>query len=177
MFGGYQIILSNNKNVAYRLYFPLFNNGSSAGVSLTGATWSGGGGATILQISKDGGAPATLSNVPVQIGNGWYYIDLTQTEMNADLVLLSIHNSASAGAMCNISIQTNVTFNTTGSVSASDVWAYATRTLTSGGAGSGISMDDVIENKATLPTGPLTVRQVFELIAKRLERNKNTPRL
>jgi len=40
------------------------------------------------QISKDGGAFASCSNSVSEIGSGHYKIDLTQTEMNADIISL-----------------------------------------------------------------------------------------
>ena len=40
------------------------------------------------EISKDGGAFAACSNTFSEIGNGVYNIDLTSTEMNADMVAL-----------------------------------------------------------------------------------------
>lgn len=40
------------------------------------------------QISKDGGAFSACTNAAAEIANGWYKIDLTQTEMNADVILL-----------------------------------------------------------------------------------------
>ena len=40
------------------------------------------------QISKDGGAFAACSNSVVEVGNGVYKINLTQAEMNADVITL-----------------------------------------------------------------------------------------
>jgi len=40
------------------------------------------------EISKDGGAFAACTNAASEIGNGLYKIDLTQTEMNADIIIL-----------------------------------------------------------------------------------------
>ena len=39
-------------------------------------------------ISKDGGAFGALTNAITEIGNGLYKVDLTQTEMNADVITL-----------------------------------------------------------------------------------------
>ncbi len=39
-------------------------------------------------ISKDGGAFAALTNAISEIGNGMYKVNLTQTEMNADVITL-----------------------------------------------------------------------------------------
>lgn len=46
-------------------------------------------------VSKDGGAFNACSNVAVEIGGGVYRIDLTQTEMNANIVVLRV---AASGA-------------------------------------------------------------------------------
>ncbi|GAJ14592.1 unnamed protein product [marine sediment metagenome] len=40
------------------------------------------------QISKDGGAFATCTNSVVELSNGFYKIDLTEAEMNADVIAL-----------------------------------------------------------------------------------------
>ena len=40
-------------------------------------------------ISKDGGAFAAMTNSVSEVGNGWYKIDITQPEMNADVVALT----------------------------------------------------------------------------------------
>lgn len=41
------------------------------------------------KISKDGGAFASCANAVIEIGIGFYKIDLTQTEMNADILALN----------------------------------------------------------------------------------------
>lgn len=41
------------------------------------------------QISKDGGAFANCTNAVSEVGQGWYKLDLTQSEMNADIVALN----------------------------------------------------------------------------------------
>ncbi len=40
------------------------------------------------EISKDGGAFATCTNSVVELSNGFYKIDLTEAEMDADLIAL-----------------------------------------------------------------------------------------
>jgi len=42
----------------------------------------------IAQISKDGGAFANCTNAVAEVGSGVYKINLTQAEMNADIVTL-----------------------------------------------------------------------------------------
>ena len=48
------------------------------------------------QISKDGAAFGATSNSATEIGSGWYKINLTQTEMNADTVLLRFTSAGAA---------------------------------------------------------------------------------
>lgn len=51
--------------------------------------YSGATGKTITaQISKDGGAFAACTNAPTELSGGVYVIDLTQAEMNADIIQL-----------------------------------------------------------------------------------------
>jgi len=136
------------------------------------------GAVAIVKISKDGGDFVTCTNSATVItaagdvfGTLAYQIVLTADEMNADRIVVVAEKTTSAYAITWAIIYTG---SSGGGATAQEVWEYATRTLSSSG---GISMDDVIQNKANLPSGNLTVRQVFELIAKRLERNKNVPRL
>lgn len=100
-----EIRLEANKNKTYRLHFPLFA-ANSAGLLKTNVmtSWD------TLNISKDGAAFASLANTPVSIGSGWYYIDLTATEMNAEFVTLNIagiYNVSSVSGYECIQIATN----------------------------------------------------------------------
>lgn len=45
-------------------------------------------------ISKDGEAFANCTNAVSEVGSGWYKIDLTQSEMNADIVALKFTQNA-----------------------------------------------------------------------------------
>ena len=54
---------------------PFILLSTSDGSPLTGAAPS-------VTISKDGGAFTSATNTPAEIGNGYYYIDLTGTEMS-----------------------------------------------------------------------------------------------
>jgi hypothetical protein len=56
------------------------------------------------QISKDSGAFAGCANAAAEIGNGWYVIDLTATEMNADSIILRF--SATGADDCGIAMRT-----------------------------------------------------------------------
>lgn len=106
MFGGKSIQLTNNKNIAYTLWFVLYLTDDGApSFSGFGSYWS------TLQISKDGGSFTTLTNTPVSMGNGWWYINLTANEMNADTVRISIVGAENSGgtwaSACAVEIQTH----------------------------------------------------------------------
>lgn len=57
---------------AFAFYMELTAGGAATGKTVT------------AQISKDGGVFATLAGSVTEIGSGWYEVDLTGTEMNAD---------------------------------------------------------------------------------------------
>ncbi|MEA3346965.1 MAG: hypothetical protein U9Q21_02610 [Candidatus Auribacterota bacterium] len=70
------------KKVAFRVKFPILDN--------TGALVSGATGLD-SEISKDDAAFADCSNEATEIGStGMYYLDLTDTEMNADSVIIIV---------------------------------------------------------------------------------------
>ena len=74
------------KNIAYRVTFPIFDN--------TGSLVTGAAGLT-PQISKDAGTFVNCTNAATEIAtaSGIYYLDLTATEMNANCVALIIKTS------------------------------------------------------------------------------------
>ena len=78
------------KNTAYRVTFPIYD---ADGDLVTGAT------GLDSEISKDGGtfADATSEATEIATSSGMYYLDLTNTEMNADTVAIIVKTS-SAGA-------------------------------------------------------------------------------
>ena len=59
-----------------------------------------------VQVAKDGGAFSTVSDTVTEISNGWYEVDLSATEMNADVVAFK-----ATAALCN---QVNLTLVTVG---------------------------------------------------------------
>jgi len=69
------------KNVAVSNFSFLMVNSTDHVTPQTGETITG-------TISKDGGAFAALTNAESEIANGMYKVDLTATEMNADVVTL-----------------------------------------------------------------------------------------
>lgn len=76
------------KNVAYRVTFPIFD---ADGDLVTGAT------GLDSEVSKDGGTFADCTNEATEIAtsSGIYYLDLTSTEMDADTVAIIVKTSSS----------------------------------------------------------------------------------
>lgn len=76
------------KNVAYRITFPIFD---ADGDLVTGAT------GLDSEVSKDGGTFADCTNEATEIAtsSGMYYLDLTSTEMNADTVAVIVKTTSS----------------------------------------------------------------------------------
>lgn len=76
------------KNVAYRVTFPIYD---ADGDLVTGAT------GLDSEISKDGGTFADCTNEATEIAtsSGIYYLDLTSTEMNADTVAVIVKTTSS----------------------------------------------------------------------------------
>ena len=87
----------NTAVTAFMFYMELTAGGPATGVTVT------------VQISKDGGAFANVtdgSGTATEVSDGWYQVDLTGTEMNADEVALK-----ATGTACNqrnIKIRTQV---------------------------------------------------------------------
>lgn len=77
------------KNVAYRLQFGIFKSDGTLITSAAGLD---------SEVSKDGAAFADCTNEATEIGGGVYYLDLTSTEMNADIVSVLV-KSSSTGAV------------------------------------------------------------------------------
>ena len=76
------------KNVAYRVTFPIFD---ADGDLVTGAS------GLDSEVSKDGGTFADCTNEATEIAtsSGMYYLDLTSTEMNADTVAVIVKTTSS----------------------------------------------------------------------------------
>lgn len=76
------------KNVAYRITFPIFD---ADGDLVTGAT------GLDSEVSKDAGTFTDCTNEATEIAtsSGMYYLDLTSTEMNADTVVILVKTSSS----------------------------------------------------------------------------------
>lgn len=81
------------KNVAvpkFQFYMELTTGGAATGKTVT------------VQVAKDGGAFNTVSDTVTEMANGWYEVDLSATEMNADTV--------SFKATATDCVQRNITF-------------------------------------------------------------------
>ena len=80
------------KNVAYRITFPIFKND---GTLITGAT------GLDSEVSKDAGTFADCTNEATEIAtsSGIYYLDLTSTEMNADCVAVVVKTSSTGAVL------------------------------------------------------------------------------
>lgn len=87
----------NTAVTAFMFYMELTAGGPSTGATVT------------VQISKDGGAFANVTDgagVATEVSNGWYQVDLTATEMNADEIALKA--TATSTNQRNIKIRTQV---------------------------------------------------------------------
>lgn len=162
------------KNQTFTVHGRFENGGTNAGlglgVSIAGHTIS-------ARISKDGAQFVNCTNAASVItpdagGNGWSRgwakVILTADEMNADRIVIEFADETSATSNPCVVIYTTSSSGG-GGATAAEVWDYATRTLTSSGSG-GISLDDTITEGTEIPGGTITLRQVFQLIAKRLKR-------
>lgn len=72
------------KNQAYRYFFVL----DVSDVPLTIAAFS------ISALVKDVASPTNLTNAPVAVGDGKWYVDLTADEMNADSIMVLLKTSS-----------------------------------------------------------------------------------
>lgn len=77
------------KNTAFRVYFGIYKND---GTLITGAT------GLDSEVSKDGAAFADCGSEATEISQGVYYLDLTNTEMDADCVVVVV-KTTSTGAV------------------------------------------------------------------------------
>jgi len=74
------------KNQAYQVTFPIFDADGDLVAGATGLD---------SEISKDNGTFTDCSNEATQLAtsSGMYYLDLTQTEMNADVVAIIVKST------------------------------------------------------------------------------------
>ena len=90
---------------------PMYKINAAAKVPFKAVDSSGNGltGLTITaKTGKDGANPTTTSNAAVESGQGWYYITLTSTEMNGEIVVLDV--SASGATIAPIVIHTEADY-------------------------------------------------------------------
>jgi hypothetical protein len=86
------VIPVKNRSGGFRLYFTILD---ADGDPVTGAT------GLDAEISKDGAAFADCSGTETEVAQGWYFVDLTQTEVNADAVLFVCKTSTSGAKQTN----------------------------------------------------------------------------
>ncbi len=118
----------------------MYKKNTSAKFSFKAVDLDGNGvtGLTITaKTGKDGAALAAASNSVVESGIGWYYITLTSTEMNGDLIVLD--PSASGVTIAPITISTESDYTADRATNIDSILAYATRTVGRGTAASGAS--------------------------------------
>lgn len=117
-----------------------------------------------LGISKDAGGLVVPVNIPEAISNDTglsanlvqqnFKLVLTASEMNADAIVLTgfVRNATDTGNL-------------------GDPISILILTGTSSGGGSGISMDDVIDNSDATPKVNPTLGGLFALLSRRLKRS------
>lgn len=120
------------KNAAWRVTFPILD---ADGDPVSGAT------GLDSEVSKDGASFADCTNEAIEIGSsGVYYLDLTDSEMNADTVAIRVQTSSS-GAKTTVlvvypqeadDIRVSVTQWTGTAVASPDTAGYPKVTIKSG---------------------------------------------
>ena len=99
------IELVRQKNVATYIFVPLIDADGDIVTSATGLD-------SETDTFADGTAPngfADLTNEAVEIGStGWYYLSLTQAEMNFDYIAIQIKTSTSGAKTQHILIRTTI---------------------------------------------------------------------
>src|SRR5687768_15220248 len=129
------------KNKAYTISFPVIDS-TNRPTRLSGVTFASGD----AKISKDGGAFASTTNTPTELGStGRYKLDLTATELSADHVHITVAKSGiddvdilyatggqPYGSIVTDGGNTALTFKTDLSESTNDFWKDALILFTSG---------------------------------------------
>lgn len=147
------------KNTAYRLYGQVKSDDSKLGFDITSRTFK-------ILISKDGGTWAFSTNSLVHITrsslaaptsghsqsatSGWFYIDLTASEMNATHIIIQTLFNDNPGLASDPTGRFETVISTTTSTP--------------------ISTEHEIDADEKIPAGDITVMQVLGLLAKRLKR-------
>jgi hypothetical protein len=93
---------------------PMYKINAAAKVPFKAVDSSGNGltGLTITaKTGKDGANPTTCSNAVQESGQGWYYITLTATEMNGEIIVLDA--TAAGATIAPIAIHTEADYTTT----------------------------------------------------------------
>ena len=115
---------------------PMYKINAAAKVPFKAVDSSGNGltGLTITaKTGKDGANPTTTTNGVSESGQGWYYITLTSTEMNGEIIVLDL--SASGATIAPIAIHTEADYTATRAVNLDNLNAtISSRSTYSGGA-------------------------------------------
>lgn len=127
------------KNHDHLITFPLYDNTDRSQRKSGVTSWSG------LRVSKDGGAFASATNTPAEIGLGVYSLVLTAAEMNCDVIHVlidapeadpadqSIHTSGDpSGSVVADGGNTTSQFKTDLTQTDDDYWRGAYLLITSG---------------------------------------------
>ncbi len=86
---GLATILKNVSSQQLGIWFKTAAGANATGISTANITCT---------ISKDFGAPATTNDTTeAEVGNGLYYIDLTQAETNANWIAVNCHDASGVG--------------------------------------------------------------------------------
>lgn len=156
------LYISNvTKNQAYRLYLAADYTKDSVGdgiypdgqPNLTGASYI---------LSKDDGEITGTTNKGVFIDKGFFYIDLTAEEMNADKIVLYIFRETSRFIASAI-------ITTAPALTASDVWSYADREITGGG----LSLTDVVNDVEILANSNPTLGDLLSFLWQSIRKKSN----
>ncbi len=134
------------RNVALRLTFPIVGAG---GDPVSGAT------GLDTEISQDGAAFADATNEATEIGSsGWYTLDLTAAEMDANTVAIDVASSTAGARRVLLTLYPE---------EAGDIRATAVITDVDS-TGADAMADALLDRSAGVETG-LTMRQWFRLAA------------
>lgn len=107
-----------------------------------------------FSVSKDNGAFNSLTNAPVQITTGKGYVDLTASEMNADVLMISASLSSNSS---------------TGSNSLAQLIVIYTTAASSGG----LSLSDTVSNITDLPSSSPTLGEAVSFLYQYFKKRRN----
>lgn len=105
-----------------------------------------------IKISKNGGVPAAASGAVTRLASGWAYITFTANDLNTSGNLM-VESLSSLGTSRAVWVDHVIPASGPGQITASEVWSYTTRILTSGA----VVADSVwVETVRTLTSAAVT---------------------